>query len=274
MAALIDLLEDALSGDEENGIALNAPPLAVAVPKLQVQRVVRKARTARIKKDEKDINLTEVFSAQPETMMGWLFGRRRYPDQFSYTPDGNLQVPTIFPGDGIRVIPVPNVQPATAEYTNDFFKTKRLAAKEQEEKYVQAKRDLKKIVLLYTNGGATIDEVLNKNREVATEDHKLNEILKCPRKIGMADGVLESGLTMNVYDKAILADPVKFTTYTTFPMESMWMTALEPEVAAPQPLPLRQLGGSESKSKDSSSLPKREYTPQQLAIIRANTYRK
>lgn len=240
------------------------------------------------------------FVTQPTTSIGWLYGysmeegqitrnaesikvprddyiKTIYADEgdihtsFTYTPEGDLQVGSLFTGEVTRVIPIQRVQPASIEYTTDFFKTRSAAAKAQEETYVQAKRDLKRIVLLYRGGGATVDEVLNANMQVAIEERKLNAIIKDPRKISMAGKAIESGLTMNTYDKGILVNPVFYTSYTTFPTESIWMSAPEPEVAAPQPLPLRQLGGSDSNPTDK---PKRQYTAQQIAIIRSRMARK
>jgi hypothetical protein len=220
---------------------------------------------------------------QPTTSIGWLCGYYKEDEVlqdntprgdhtiFTYTPEGDLQVGPLFTGEVTRVIPIQRVQPASIEYTTDFFKTRSAAAKAQEETYVQAKRDLKRIVLLYRGGGATVDEVLNANMQVAIEERKLNAIIKDPRKISMAGKAIESGLTMNTYDKGILVNPVFYTSYTTFPTESIWMPAPEPEVAAPQPLPLRQLGGSDSNSTDK---PKRQYTAQQIAIIRSRMARK
>ena len=285
--------EEAAAAAEQKPKAPKAPraPRAPRPPKTGLQKIQSK------------------FVTQPTTSIGWLCGysmeegeitrnaesikvprddytkiiyrgdyiKTIYADEgdihtsFTYTPEGDLQVGPLFTGEVTRVIPIQRVQPASIEYTTDFFKTRSAAAKAQEETYVQAKRDLKRIVLLYRGGGATVDEVLNANMQVAIEERKLNAIIKDPRKISMAGKAIESGLTMNTYDKGILINPVFYTSYTTFPTESIWMSAPEPEVAAPQPLPLRQLGGSDSNPTDK---PKRQYTAQQIAIIRSRMARK
>jgi hypothetical protein len=269
MAERIDLPEN-----EEENVQPEAPAQAQAPP----PRAPRARRQAIVQQPDgvQASKVKKLFDAQPDTMLGWLYGHQEDPDQFTYTSEGDLQVPALFTGDVIRVIPVPKVQPATVDYTADFFKTKATAIQEQEAIYVQKKRELKRIVLLHKNGGATIDDVLNANSKVAVEEYKLNGLIKLPRKIGIAEGV-ESGLTMNLYDKKTLYDPIHFTTYTAFPTKSMWMPAPEPEVAARQPLPLRQSEDSSSDSNSNNTPPpasRKPLTAQQIAIIRSRMARK
>jgi hypothetical protein len=287
MEELINLPEDDIEKkeglkqspeQEEQEEEQEAAPAQVDVQKPKAPRAPRAPKTT-------ESIIKSGLRAQPTTSIGWLTGYgleetgwvelnsddKREHQFYTYTSEGDLQVQALFAGEVNRVIPVSKVQPASVEYTADFFKTRAASAKAQEETYVQAKRDLKRIVLLYGTGGATVDEVLNANTQVAIEERKLNEIAKDPRKINRAGGAIESGLTMDTYDKGVLINPVVYTTYTTFPTESLWMPAPEPEVAAPQPLPLRQLGGSESNV---ATTPKRQYTAQQLAIIRSRMARK
>ena len=275
MAERIDLSEN-----EEDNMQAQAPvqaPLPEAPAQAPPPRAPRARRRAIVQEEpigDEVSKLKKAFDTQPDTMLGWLYGRQTRPDLFTYTAEGDLQVPALFTGDGIRVIPVPNVQPATKDYTTDFFKTKATAIQEQEAIYVEKKRLLKRIVLSYRNGdgGVTIDDVLNANSDVAIEEYKLNELVKLPRKIGTADGV-ESGLTMNPYDKKTLDDHVKFTTYTTFPTESIWMPAPAPEAVERQPPPLRQPEDSNSNNTPPPAS-RKPLTAQQIAIIRSRMARK
>jgi hypothetical protein len=306
MDELINLPEDGIEEKEVQEQAPNQAPNQEAVQEQEEALAVeQKPKAPKIPKAPRapKTGLQKIqskFVTQPTTSIGWLCGysmeegqitrnaesikvprddyiKTIYAEEgdihtiFTYTPEGDLQVGPLFTGEVTRVIPVQRVQSATVEYTVDFFKTRAATSKAQEETYVQVKRDLKRIVLLYKAGGATVDEVLNANMQVAIEERKLTEIIKEPRKISRALGAIESGLTMNTYDKGVLINPVSYASYTSFPTESIWMPAPEPEVAVPQPLPLRQLGGSDSNPADK---PKRQYTAQQIAIIRSRMARK
>lgn len=278
MAELIDLIEDAFSGNEEepkqnNQVAATEEEVEEASVSASAPVVAPKEKRApKVPKAKRPME--QVILVQPKTIKEWMEARAMFPADFSYTAEGDLQVPAI-KRDVSRIIPVTRFQPATPEFTAEFYKTRYEQAKEQEEIYVQSKRTLKNIVLLYKNGEATVDEVLNANMEVATQENKLNEILKVPRKTAWASKVAESALTMNPYDKGTFPNSVVYTTYTTFPVQSIWMPAPEPEVAALQPLPIRQTEDSNSNSNNMPPpAPKKQLTAQQIAIIRARMGKK
>jgi hypothetical protein len=288
MAELIDLLEGAFSGNEEESKGINQEGPIQEAPKLVPEEELKEEadiapvpaskvkRVAAPKGPKKQPTLDQKFKKQPTTAEEWFLARNQFPAEFTYTAEGDLQVPPIKPGDVARVIPLPRFQRATPEFTAEFYKTRAEQAKEQEEMYVKSKRILNSVVLLYKNGDATVDEVLNANTQVAIEERKLNEILKLPRIRDDASKVAESSLTMNLYDKGKVTDPVLYTTYTTFPARSLWMPAPEPEVVALQPLPIRQTEGNtfNSNSNNTPPPPKKSLTAQQIAIIRAKMGKK
>ena len=286
MAELIELLEDALSGNEEEQPKENGQEAVVEEPpkvvleegpkgKAIAPNIKRVAIPGAPRAPKKQPTLDQKIKKQPTTAEEWFLARHQFPADFTYTAEGDLQVPPIKPGDVTRVIPLPRFQRATPEFTAEFYKTRAEKAKEQEDIYVKTKRILNSVVLLYKNGEATVDEVLTANSQVAIEEHKLNEIVKLPRIMDAAIRVSESSLTMNGYDKGTFADPVLYTTYTSFPARSLWMPSPEPEVVAPQPLPIRQTEDTNSNSNNSPPpAPKKQLTAQQIAIIRAKMGKK
>lgn len=287
MAELIDLIDDALSqatnenieANEEQPVEENEEVEEKEKGAVQEKAPAKKAPKGAPKEDEpkgpkkprkrKIPPMEDTFKQQPTTIEEWVLGHKMYPALFIYTKEGDLQVPPIFPGDVQRVIPVQKMQPATVEHIKEFYETRKTEAKEQEEIYVQSKRDLNRIMLLYKREEASIDEVLRANAQVAIEERKLNAILKLPRVISRFAKVEKRGLTLDDNDKDVLKDAVTLTTYTTFPLQSIWMPAPEPEVVAPQPLPIRQTENDSNSNDTPIPVPKKKLTAQQIAIIRA-----
>jgi hypothetical protein len=285
MAELIDLIDDALSQATNENEEANAEQPVEENEEKEENQEEEKAPPAKAKpakkgeaKDDKGPKkprkrkippMEETFKEQPTTLEEWVLGHKMYPALFIYTPEGDLQVPPIFPGDVQRVIPIQKMQPATVDHIKSFYETRKTEAKEQEAIYVQSKRDLNRIILLYKREEASIDEVLRANAQVAIEERKLNDIIKLPRIITRFAKVEKRGLTLNDADKDVLKDAVTVTTYTTFPLQSLWMPAPEPEVVAPQPLPIRQTENNSNSNNTPIPPPKKQLTAQQIAIIRA-----
>jgi hypothetical protein len=276
MADLIDLLEDTILGTEDGAPKQTNQEVIVQENEKKESNVAPKPavkKLARPKVPKMAPTLEQKLKKQATTVEEWFTDKSKFPANFTYTEEGNLQVPPVKPGDVASVIQLSRFQRATPEFTAEFYKTRAEESKKQEELYVKSKRDLNAVILLYKNGDATVDEVINANTQVAIEEYKMNAILKLPRKTESASKVAETSLTMNPYDKGKLADLVRYTTYSAFPARSLWMPAQEPEVVAPQPLPIRQ---TEENSNSNTSPPpsKKPLTAQQIAIIRAKMGKK
>jgi len=206
---------------------------------------------------------------QPRTVDEWLNAKIKKPYDFVTNKDGNLVIPSSVAGTAETILEVTPEVPATKEYIQEFFKKRLESLKEPEEMYTAAKRNLQKIMSSYKSGQATISDVIDANQTVHDEECKLITLAKFPRE--MEDGIkgiIEATLTLNPYDKRTVAEGVNYVRYTTFPWQAFWMS---PEVA--QSIELQEVQQSllESQQPAAESAPKRNYTPQQIAIMRARS---
>ena len=206
---------------------------------------------------------------QPRTVNEWLEAKLKKPYDFVTNKDGNLVVPSSVAGTAETILEITPEVPATKEYIQEFFKKRLESLKEPEEMYTAAKRNLQKTMTLYKSGQASISDVIDANQTVHDEECKLITLAKFPREMEHGiKGIIESTLTLNPYDNRTVAEGVNYVRYTPFPWQAFWMP---PEVA--QSIELQEVQQSllESQQPTAESAPKRTYTPQQIAIMRARS---
>jgi len=207
---------------------------------------------------------------QPRTVDEWLKAKLKKPYDFVTNKDGNLVVPSSAAGTAETILEIRPEVPATNEYIQEFFKKRLESLKEPEEMYTTAKRNLQAIMTSYKSGQATISDVIDANQTVHDEECKLITLAKFPREMEPGiKGIIESTLTLNPYDNRTVAEGVNYVRYTTFPWQAFWMS---PEFAETVELQQAQQALLESQQvPENGTAPKRNYTPQQIAIMRARS---
>jgi hypothetical protein len=207
---------------------------------------------------------------QPRTVNEWLEAKLKYPHTFVTNKDGNLVVPPNTAGSTETILEIKPEVPASASYIQEFFKKRLESLKEPEELYTVAKRNLQQTMSLYKSGQATVSDVLDANQIVQDEERKLITVAKFPREMEEGiKGIIESTLTLNPYDNRTVAEGVNYVRYATFPWQAFWM---QPEVAESIELQEAQQALLESQQvPENGTAPKRNYTPRQLAIMRARS---
>jgi hypothetical protein len=187
---------------------------------------------------------------------------------------GDLVSAKVLPSDQEKIIVVPEFEPATDEYIQEFEKTKRAEIVAPEDEFVLKKREFKENMLRYKRGEITADTILTLNQQLREYEIAYNEKVKYPRTWDIEHGVMERMLTFGHYDTRTFVEPVFMASYTTFPIRQFWMPKRKEE-APPEQSPQTAYEASNSNSNSNSESsgqaggqhPKREYTAQQRAII-------
>lgn len=258
--------------DETQGEDIQEAPVSIATRKIKI-----KAKPTEAPILEEKTQYYPFILKQPTTIEDWVKAKRLFPSEFGYTESGDLEVPPIAPSDIKKIIELPRYVPGSAEYIQDYFKTRKDELKEPEEKYTIAKRQLHDKMMEYKNGDISVSEILAFNQNVREEEAKLNMIAKLPRKIRDLKSITElkspqeNELNFDWYRRNPVAEPVLQTTYTTFPIRGFWMPAPEVKESDVFPEEQSEIEGQQSEAEDQNQLskPKKALTPQQIAIIRA-----
>jgi len=212
---------------------------------------------------------------QPTTIEEWVEARRIFPKEFAYTAAGDLVSAPLFVSEPDKIIVVPEFEPATDEYIQEFEKTKRAEIVAPEDEFVLKKREFKESMLRYKRGEISADTILTLNQQLREYEIAYNEKVKYPRAWDIEHGVMERMLTLGHYDTRTFVEPVFIASYTTFPIRQFWMPKQkteEPPEQGPQTAYEASNSNSNTSSNSNSSQeggqqPKREYTAQQRAII-------
>jgi hypothetical protein len=211
---------------------------------------------------------------QPTTIEEWVEARRIFPNHFTYSASGDLVAAKVLPSDQEKIIIVPEFEPATDEYIQEFEKTKQAEIIGPEDEFVLKKREFKENMLRYKRGEITADTILTLNQQLRDYEIAYNEKVKYPRMYDIEHGVMERMLTFGHYDTRSFVEPVFLASYTTFPTRQFWMPKRKEEAPleqSPQTAYEAANSNSNSNSKNSSQEggqpSNREYTPQQRAII-------
>jgi hypothetical protein len=164
---------------------------------------------------------------QPQTIEEWAKARKIYPDQFTYTDDGDLKSAPIKPNDLEKVIVLPSYQPATLQHTKEYFETKRAEVVEPGTEFSKARRRLNEMIAAYKAGKISTNDVLDFNQQVHQAECRINDSLKMPRKIvelTKFTTIKQSDLTFKWHDHThMISDTLFMEEYTTIPMKALWM---------------------------------------------------
>lgn len=211
---------------------------------------------------------------QPTTIEEWIEARRIFPNDFTYSSSGDLVATKVLPSEQEKIIIVPEFEPATDEYIQEFEKTKRAEIVAPEDEFVLKKREFKENMLKYKRGEITADTILTLNQQLREYEVAYNEKVKYPRAWDIEHGVMERMLTFGHYDTRSFVEPVFLTSYTTFPIRQFWMPKRKEEAPleqSPQTAYEASNSNTNSNTENSNSSQeggsKREYTAQQRAII-------
>lgn len=209
---------------------------------------------------------------QPTTIEEWIEARRVFPNDFTYSSSGDLVAAPLFPREQEKIIIVPEFEPATDEYIQEFEKTKRAEIVAPEDEFVLKKREFKENMLKYKRGEITADTILTLNQQLREYEVAYNEKVKYPRAWDIEHGVMERMLTFGHYDTRSFVEPVFLASYTTFPTRQFWMPKRkeeEPPEQSPQTAYEASNSNTNSNTENSSQEggAKRDYTAQQRAII-------
>jgi hypothetical protein len=211
---------------------------------------------------------------QPTTIEEWIEARRVFPNDFTYSSSGDLVAAKVLPSEQEKIIIVPEFEPATDEYIQEFEKTKRAEIVAPEDEFVLKKREFKENMLKYKRGEITADTILTLNQQLREYEVAYNEKVKYPRAWDVDHGVMERMLTFGHYDTRSFVEPVFIASYTTFPTRQFWMPKRKEEAPLEQsPQTAYEASNSNSNSNSNSENSsqeggsKRVYTDQQRAII-------
>lgn len=166
-------------------------------------------------------------TSQPNTVEEWAKARKRYPELFRYTPEGDLRCAPVRPGDKEKVITLQRYSRATTEQIIDVFEEKETMLIGAQEAYSAAKKKLQEVYMQYKANPESVQEydVLLANQELHDAECVLNSIAKGERMIAVyetTDGVPQKTLNFNHYDDRKFAMEVTQTSYTLFPEEAFW----------------------------------------------------
>lgn len=244
------------------------------------RRVVRRKPVVSDSKSENNSGIEEFKKffphvvKQPTTIEEWIDARRIFPNDFTYSSSGDLVATKVLPADQEKIIIVPEFEPATDEYIQEFEKTKRAEIVAPEDEFVLKKREFKENMLKYKRGEITADTILTLNQQLREYEIAYNEKVKYPRAWDIEHGVMERMLTFGHYDTRTFVEPVFLTSYTTFPIRQFWMPKRKEEAPPEQsPQTAYEASNSNTNSNNENSNSsqeggyKREYTAQQRAII-------
>jgi hypothetical protein len=167
------------------------------------------------------------ISSQPNTVEEWVKARKRYPDLFTYTPEGDLRCAPVRPGDKEKIITLQRYSRATTQQIMDVFDEKETRLIGAQEAYAAAKKKLQDVYAQYKADPENVPEydVLLANQELHDAECVLNSIAKGERMIVVyetTDGVPQKALNFNHYDDRKFAMNVTQTTYSLFPEEAFW----------------------------------------------------
>jgi hypothetical protein len=228
--------------------------------------------------DDQKKKFRRYISKQPTTIEEWVEARRKFPNDFTYTESGDLVSAAVLPSESEKIIVVPEFEPASLEYIQEYKNTRKDEAIAPEEEFVQKKRELKDSMVKYKRGEMTADAIVTLNQQLRDYEIALNQKVKYPRKWDVIDGEVERMLTFGHYDTRKFAEPVGIASYTTVPMRELWMPKViqkEKGFIESVTTMFESSNNSNQDSNDESNntTPKRAYTPQQIAIIRKNRAR-
>lgn len=192
---------------------------------------------------------------QPKTIEEWIEAKKRNPNMFGYTPEGDLILSPVRQGDVEKVLVIPKYVPASTRQIQEFFKNKAQGITEPQEQFAMAKQTLRRIVEAYKNGQATATDVKVANQQTKDAETLLNSKYRYPMYYTMISGMPEYDLTFANYNRVAsskFADPVFEASSTPFPIEAFWVPASKAvveEAEAEAEEPIQQQGGQPQEKK-------------------------
>jgi hypothetical protein len=194
-----------------------------------------KAKTAKVDKEDKVAKVAKVYGIlqQPKTIEEWIAAKKKNPNKFGYTPEGDLVLSPVRQGEDEKVLVIPKYVPASTGQIQEFFKKRAQEITEPQEQFALAKQGLRKVVEAYKNGQMTALDVKNANQQTKDADALLNSKYRYPLYYTMNDSMLEYDLTFTDFNRIAgskFADPVFQAGSTPFPFEAFWVPASQAEV--------------------------------------------
>lgn len=215
-----------------------------------------------------------------ETVDEWIAFRSLNANKYGYTPDGNLRSE---PLTGTKrdveagpALDIPTMIPASTQQLKDAWKEQRESFSEPSMKLAAARRALLKLTEAYRKDplSVPISDILIANRQVQDAERSLTELLRGRRGVFELE-TQRKELNFDWYRREV----VEYKQYvtTTLPLTDLYMVApgtSHAQFQVRKPLPTAaQLAARDAKDEKPQAPkvepPKRNYTPQQLAIIRA-----
>jgi hypothetical protein len=260
------IIKQAASVAEQVQEALTAPmPTTDAKTKKLRRRGEPKGDVpTRIKKAVKS---TVILPKQPETVQEWAIARAKYPTLFRFTTDGDLVSAPVLPSDQERIIIAPKIISTSVAQQKEFFQKRLDSLKEPEETFAEAKRNLQKMMMIYTaNPGAITEyDIILANQQVHDAECILGSLAKGPRYFLTQTGVVEGQLTHDWYDRSVIPDPVCIGQYTTFPIDAFYTEAPEEPITTVS-APLPTAAEIENITKEAEASLQRAATPSKPAV--------
>lgn len=234
-------------------------------------KATERGKTVRKEKEEKGL---KGIPKQPLTVQEWADAKEKYPEIFTYTPEGDLKSPATRPTEQDKIIVLPRYIPSTNDEIMTFFKERNESLKEPENDYTIAKRALNQLMLVRKQNpkAVPIYEVLMANQKVHDAECVLNAMAKSPRNIKEEESVQSNLLTFDWYDRTVNPQVVILGEYTTFPEGAFWRKA----AAGLSQLSVGEVTNNNVNSSDNNESeaqqqqqqkPKRQLTGAQIAMI-------
>jgi septum formation topological specificity factor MinE len=198
---------------------------------------------------------------QPNTVEEWAKARAsktKLQEVFGYTQDGDLEVGRVLEGDQKKIIVLPEYKEASAQYIQGKINERKEEIKKAEEEYMNAKRNLQKVMQDYLaseKSGVDISEVLRANQEVHDKECSLNTVAKYPRTIsGYSYKLKESDLTLNAHDEKTIVDPVMSVEYSYFSPDNLFMLKQEESTLNLEDSPTNSENINDNSNSNNSSM--------------------
>jgi hypothetical protein len=225
----------------------------------------------------KNPKTTEFPSVESEA--DWIALRSINPDKYGYTPDGNLrtepitgEVKDVQAGPGLEI---PKMVRASAQELKDAWKAKQESLQEPSMKLAVARRALLKLTQAHAKDplSVPVSDILIANRQVQDADRVLTALMRVGRAVFHLD-TQRKELNFDWYRREVVEYEQYIT--TVLPLTDLYKAAPEAshaKLGVRKPLPTAaQLATQETpKAPEAPQVekPKRQLTPQQIAIIRA-----